>query len=91
VRRGVELQLDVSGSADEGRASASQTLERLDAGRVDGHEVGQIELHRTRVGTSPEQFRDLRHSQPTGETHDASISFLHQAYPAVHGDSLWQD
>jgi len=36
------------------------------------------------LATGPDQLRDLRHPQPPGQTDDAPIGFLNDAYPAVH-------
>jgi len=82
--RRIELQLNVAGCTGQRGAPGSQMLKRLDAGRVNRHEVGQVKFERARARTRAKQFRHLGHCQPPGETHDASIRFLSNANPAIH-------
>jgi hypothetical protein len=84
LRRPVELHLEVHGSTNQSRTCSSNSLKRLDARRVRGHEIRQIEFQATAIRACPEQFRDLRDTQPASEPHDATTDFLNNTDPAIH-------
>jgi hypothetical protein len=76
--------LEVSRSPDEHDALTPETLKRLDAGSVGRHEVAQIELNGKCLPADFEQLRDLRGSQPPGQSHEMTIGLLSDSDPAVH-------
>ena len=82
--RRVYFQLDVPRCPDQDRAVGAYALKRVDAGDVGRDQVGQVDLEDPAVRAGGEQFRDLRHTEPTGEAHDTPIVFCDHADPTIH-------
>ena len=71
----VELQLEVSGSANQRCALVSQSLKRFDARRVDGHQVRQIELKgRTSAQAPSSSGTCATLNRPASRTRRRSVS-----------------
>jgi hypothetical protein len=63
-----------------------ESLQRFNARRIHGDQLREIQMNSSGVRTGSEQFRHLGDAEPTGQTHEASISLVHDADPAVHVD-----
>jgi len=61
----------------------------VEAGRVSGNQVGQIQLKWTRLAAGDEQLRDLRFGETTCQAHDTPIFFLNDADPAIHDQDVF--
>ena len=88
----IELQLDVGGDVDEGRAALAKAIEGLEADSVDGDQITEVQLHAWDVlAAHPEQIGNLSLSQPARESKQPAIRFFDDFDPAFHNAARRQE
>lgn len=80
----VDLQSDIAGSTNEGRAPRANPSQRLDPGHVRGHQVRQINFQDRTLRTGDAHFRNVGYAEPTGNADNSPFSLSCDADPTLH-------
>ena len=81
----VELQLDIGRNINEHGSTLPQSSQRLEADRVDGNQVAQMQSEGDRVVAAySNQIGNLRVRESAGEPNDTVIGLLIDLDPALH-------
>ena len=85
ARHRVELQLNVFRGSHDRRALEPDSGQGFESSCIGRHEIGEVDVGRPCRRTGEQQLGDLGLTESTGKPQHASIAFLRDADPAVHG------